>query len=156
VTGKSGSSEPGGDGRGAGQALTFPHLVKWVEMAVRSRVDRALRGMPVSSSQLFVLVLLDEQGEATSAELARRMHLTPQAMTTLLAPLRDGGLISRRSDSTHGRKLHLRLTAEGVELLSAVRELTPPIEDELLSSLSALERATLKDLLARVVAQFGG
>lgn len=143
----------GSDGGDAGE-FTFPHLVKWVELAVRARVDRAMRATPVSSSQLFALVLLDEQGELTSAELARRMHLTPQAMTTLLAPLREGGLIDRRRDSAHRRRLQLRLTDPGRDLLAAVRELTPPIEDELLGELTPAERATLKRLLARIVERF--
>lgn len=142
------------DQSGEERRLTFPHLVKWVEMAVRARVDRSMRAMSLSSSQLFALVLLDEQGETTSAELARRMHLTPQAMTTLLAPLRDGALIARRSDSAHRRRLQLSLTAAGQTLLAEVRKLTPPIEDELLDGLTAAERETLRRLLERIVERF--
>jgi DNA-binding MarR family transcriptional regulator len=135
--------------------LTFPHLVKWVEMATRARVERAMRDSPVSSSQLFALALLDGRGEATSAELARLMHLTPQAMTTLLRPLRDDGLIERHADADHGRRLQLRLGEKGRALMQTVHDLCPALEDDLLDGFDPAERATLKTLLARIASRFG-
>jgi len=131
--------------------MGFPHLVKWVEMAVRARVERAMRGQPVSSSQLFALVLLDERGEATAAELARLMHLTPQSLTTLLRPLRDHGLIEREPDEAHRKRLTMRLTDKGQGVIAQARALTPDIEEAMLADLDAQERETLLRLLARVV-----
>lgn len=135
--------------------LTFPHLVKWVEMATRARVERAMRDRPVSSSQLFALALLNDRGEATSADLARLMHLTPQAMTTLLRPLRDDGLIERRADEAHGRRLQLALSDKGRQLMQEVHELCPALEDDLLDGFDAGERALLKTMLARIARRFG-
>jgi len=135
--------------------LTFPHLVKWVEMATRARVERAMRDSPVSSSQLFAMALLHERGQATSAELARLMHLTPQAMTTLLGPLTEGGLIERRPDENHGRRILLQLSEGGRAVLVDVRALAPALEDDLLDGFSAEERIALKGLLARVARRFG-
>ena len=136
--------------------LTFPHLVKWVEMVTRAQTEQALRDMPVSGSQLFVLVLLDGRGEATSADLARMMRITPQALTTLLGPLRADGYVARRTDDAHARRLLLRLTGKGKALLGEVRRLSPGIEDTLLTGFTADERATLKRLLARIARHFDG
>jgi len=147
--------KPGMDDSSNPSALSFPHLIKWVEMATRARVERAMRGAPVSSSQLFALALLAERGEATSAELARLMHLTPQAMTTLLGPLREGGLIERRTDEAHRRRLQLQLSAQGAALLNELRAMAPAVEEDLLDGFDAAERATLKRLLARVARRFG-
>ena len=110
-----------------------------------------MRPLPVSTSQLFVLVLLEEQGEATSADLARMMYVTPQSMTTLLGPLRQQGLITQRGDDAHGRRQLLRLTEKAQGVLAQARELTPDIEEELLGGFSAEERQTLYSLLARIV-----
>lgn len=139
------------DTTGRGDRMGFPHLVKWVEMAVRARVERAMRDQSISSSQLFALVLLDERGAATAAELARLMHLTPQALTTLLRPLRDQGLIWREPDEAHRRRLTMRLTEAGHAIIRQARTLTPEIEAAILAGLSADERETLLTLLARVV-----
>jgi len=130
--------------------LTLPHLIKWAEMAVRARVDAALKELPISSSQLFALVLIDEQVEVTSAELARLMYVMPQSLTTLLAPLRDQGLIARRTDDAHRSRLLLRLTEQGKRIIARARALTPQIEGDLLDDLSVEERATLLRLLARI------
>mgnify|MGYP003583680256 CR=1 FL=1 len=135
----------------SGEQMGFPHLVKWVEMAVRARVERAMRGQPISSSQLFALVLLDEKAEMTAADLARLMHLTPQSLTTLLRPLRDQGLIEREADEAHRKRLIMRLTAAGRAVIASGRARAPRIEEEMLASLSAEERETLLRLLARIV-----
>lgn len=132
------------------ERMGFPHLIKWAEMAVRARVERAMRDQSISSSQLFALVLLDERGEATGAELARLMHLTPQALTTLLRPLRDQGLIEREVDEAHKRRLNMRLTDAGRTTIRQARSLTPEIERAMLTGFSAAERDTLLALLERV------
>lgn len=134
--------------------LSFPQLVKWAEMVTRVETERVLQALPVSSSQLFVLVLLGELGEATSAQLARRMRITPQALTTLLKPLRSKRLVTRRTDENHARRMPLRLSSEGQALLAQARELSPRIESRVLPDFSDEERATLKRLLARVARQF--
>jgi DNA-binding MarR family transcriptional regulator len=140
--------------KGDGEELTLPHLVKWVEMVTRAETEQAMRAMPVSGSQLFVLVLLDSRGEATSADLARMMRITPQALTTLLRPLREAGYIARRTDEEHARRLLLRLTDRGRKILAQARALSPAIEDSLLSDFSADERKALKTLLARIARRF--
>lgn len=133
-----------------GEQMGFPHLVKWVEMAVRARVERSMRDLPISSGQLFALVLLDERGAATAAELARLMHLTPQALTTLLKPLRDQGLIEREVDAAHRRRLIMGTTEAGRAVIARARALTPDIEGAMLAGFSAEERTTFLRLLARV------
>lgn len=137
-----------------GETLTFPHLVKWVEMVTRAQAERAMRKSEISGSQLFVLVLLSERVEATSAELSRMMLITPQALTMLLKPLRENGYITRRTDEMHARRLQLRLTDKGQKAIDGARSLGPQIEDELLSDFSKEERATLKRLLAKIARRF--
>jgi DNA-binding MarR family transcriptional regulator len=136
------------------EGLSFPQLVKWAEMVTRAEAEQALRNLPVSSSQMFVLVLIGQKGEATSADLARMMRITPQALTKLVAPLRDGGLISRRTDADHARRQLLRLTDAGRAVLDEAHRLSPAVEDALLPDFSPEERVTLKRLLARVARQF--
>jgi DNA-binding MarR family transcriptional regulator len=110
-----------------------------------------MRDEPVSGSQLFALVLLDEREETTAADLARLMHLTPQALTTLLKPLRDHGLIAREPDEAHRRRLNMRLTDAGRGVIARARALTPEIEEAMLGHLSPRERETLHKLLERIV-----
>jgi len=138
-----------------GRAPAFAHLIKWAEMAVRARVERAIRPLTLSTGQLLLLVVLEEYKEATSATLARALHLTPQAMTTLLKPLEGRGLIGRRPDESNRRRVLLSLTGAAERLLDEVRAATPDIEEPLLSPLSVGERATLRKLLMKIARPFG-
>jgi len=126
-------------------------LIKWAEMAVRSRVEKALRPLRLSSGQLLLLVLLERSGENTPAALARALHLTPQAMTTLLRPLDARKLLARREDAANRRRILLSLTGEARAILRDVRALTPAIEAELIAgTLDADEVSALRGLLARI------
>lgn len=142
------------DKRSGTGEVTFPHLVKWVEMAVRSRVEREMRDFPISSSQLFAVVLLEARGAATAAELARMMRLTPQAMTTLLGPLRQEAYIVATPDPLHGRRLLLQLTKKAEKLLMRARALTPVVEKDLLGDFTEAERAELMKMLSRIAERF--
>jgi DNA-binding MarR family transcriptional regulator len=138
-----------------GRTPAFAHLIKWAEMAVRSRVEKAMRPLTLSTGQLLLLAVLEEMGEATPAALSRALHLTPQAMTTLLKPLDTRGLLARRPDEANRRRVLLRLTPAADALLAEVRAVTPDIEDEMLAPLSAAERETLRKLLMKIARPFG-
>ena len=142
------------DGKNDTGEVTFPHLIKWAEMAVRARIEREMGDFSVSSSQLFAIVLLEARGQVTSAELSRMMRLTPQAMTTLLGPLRKDGYIVATPDKAHGRRLLLSLTDKGNALIEQARELTPGVEEEFLGGFTASERVLLKRMLARIAERF--
>lgn len=133
----------------------FAHLIKWAEMAVRSRVEKAMRPLTLSTGQLLLLAVLEEMGEATPAALSRALHLTPQAMTTLLKPLETRGLLARRPDETNRRRVLLRLTPAADALLAEVRAATPDIEEDVLAPLSAGERGELRRLLMKIARPFG-
>ncbi|MBC2777336.1 MarR family winged helix-turn-helix transcriptional regulator [Parasphingopyxis marina] len=140
---------------GNGREPALVHLVKWAEMAVRNRVETALRPMALTTVQLLLLVMLDEVGEATPAALSRAMHRTPQAMTTLLKPLERDGLVARRPDETNRRRILLSLDTEGRKLLRRVRSVTPEVEAELFAELDDTERATLRRLLMKIAQPLG-
>jgi len=145
----------GDDWDWGGRTPALAHLIKWAEMAVRSRVEKAIRPLTLSTGQLLLLAVLEEMREATPATLARTLHLTPQAMTTLLKPLEARGLLARQPDSANRRRVLLRLTPMADALLRKVRGATAEIEADVLAPLSAAERDTLRALLMRIARPFG-
>jgi len=78
-----------------GRTVPTALLIKWADMVARSQLEAALRSWRLSSGQLMLLSTLDRSGSASAADLARALHLTPQAMTTQLKPLEERGLIAR-------------------------------------------------------------
>lgn len=68
-----------------GQRLTY--LVKRLEMAERARMEEALRPLRVTLAQYTALSVLERRGGLSSAQLARRHFVTPQAMQQLVAAM---------------------------------------------------------------------
>jgi DNA-binding MarR family transcriptional regulator len=86
--------------------------------AFKRRTREASAGGELSSPQLTALSRLDRLGPMTTAELARREQISPQAMGTTIASLENLGLVARRPDAADARRSILSLTPEG---LAAIR-----------------------------------
>jgi DNA-binding MarR family transcriptional regulator len=86
--------------------------------AFKRRVREASSAGELSSPQLTALSRIDRLGSLTTAELARREQISPQAMGTTIASLENLGLVVRRGDAADGRRSILSVTPEG---LAAIR-----------------------------------
>src|SRR3712207_8878478 len=87
---------------GRGQRLTY--LVKRLEMAERARMDEVLRPLGVTLHQYTALSILERREGLSSAQLARRTYVTPQAMHQLVASMERDRLIERRPDGENRRR----------------------------------------------------
>lgn len=81
--------------------------------AVKRRIrETSAEGEP-SIPQLTALSRLIRLGPVTTAELARREQISPQAMGATIASLEKLGLVTRSVDAADGRLSILGLTPEG-------------------------------------------
>jgi DNA-binding MarR family transcriptional regulator len=92
----------------------------------------------LSSSDRRCLVMLVERS-ATASEVARRLRLTPAAVTALVDRLERRGFVRRTRDPDDRRKLTLEATEKARELASAVREPLSRAEQDLLEDFSLTE-----------------
>lgn len=125
-------------------------LVKGAEMAARSRLESAMRPWRLSLGQMMLIGTIERLGKASAVELARELHLTPQAMTTLLRPLEDRGVISRKVDPANRRRLSLSLSEQGLALFLDVRRAAERVDRELTSPLTIDELDQFRRLLAKI------
>jgi DNA-binding MarR family transcriptional regulator len=100
---------------------------------------------------LIALKLLSEQGPASQQALADSLSLDPSNVVGLLNELEERKLITRRRDSADRRRHIVELSPRGKKELCGAYDRLRLIDDDLLSPLSARERATLYDLLVRTV-----
>ena len=102
-----------------------------------------------------ILVHLQRDPGISSAELARRVLVTPQSMSELLRGLIDDGLVQRGGGDRRGQAHALQLTDAG---RAALRRAAPVIADlnrpETLG-LTARELAELNRVLGRVLGALG-
>jgi DNA-binding MarR family transcriptional regulator len=105
---------------------------------------------------LIALKLLSEHGPTSQQGLAEALRLDPSNVVGLLNELEERGLITRRRDPVDRRRHIVELSAAGAGELCLAQARLSRVEDDLLSALSAEERATLYRLLARAAGPAGG
>lgn len=81
--------------------------------AFKRRIREASAEGELTSPQITALSRLDRLGPMTTAGLARREQISPQAMGATIASLEKLGLVARSADDADGRLSILGLTPEG-------------------------------------------
>jgi DNA-binding MarR family transcriptional regulator len=115
-----------------------------VRLRARLRAESAPDDMRWSWSQVTTLHRIAEEGPTTVSALAVAEHVRPQSMAETVAALREGGLVSAKSDPTDGRKTLMSITPSGRKLSSSIG----PIREDWLTAaieqhLTVTERRTL-------------
>lgn len=72
----------------------------------------------LKTSQLLVLQSLDEAGEMTVGEIAGKVNLAQASTTALVDKLQSMKLVSRARGDTDKRKVYVRLTETGRDVLN--------------------------------------
>jgi DNA-binding MarR family transcriptional regulator len=132
-----GEAEERGSDRGAIRATAT--RLRVCMGAFRRRAQEAVTEGDLTGPQLTTLSRLDRFGPATTAELARREQITPQAMGATIASLEQRGLVARTPDAADGRRSILTLTPAG---LTAIHSGRSAIADRIAA---ALEESFTKD-----------
>ncbi len=128
-----------------GQGVTY--LGKRGGMAVRGRWEEVLRPLGVTLHQYTALSILERREGLSSAQLARRHYVTPQAMHQLVASMERDGVIERRADEANRRILRAWLTERGAEVLQACHDVVDGLEERMLAALTSEEAAVFERAL---------
>ncbi|WP_138759470.1 MarR family winged helix-turn-helix transcriptional regulator [Modestobacter altitudinis] len=120
--------------------------------AMTAAFTRRLATVGLRPHTLSVLVHLAREPALTSAELARRLDVTPQSMSALLAGLVDAGWVERPSGARRGQRIDVRLTAAGRRVLADAGPVLAELGRPETMGLTAEEADTLHALLGRVLA----
>jgi DNA-binding MarR family transcriptional regulator len=133
---------------------TFIRLGRFRDLAAAS-IDATFGRHGLSIGEFDVLATLYRSGpphEMAPSAIARLLALSPAGMTNRVDRLEAAGLVERRADPDDRRSTRVRLTAEGQAKVDAAVGDHVANEERLLAPLSAAERATLDELLARLLA----
>ena len=126
------------------------YLVKEIVGSIR-RLVRAVyldsskmsRRYGLTSAQTGILNQLYGHGPLSSAELSRKLHVTPSNITGVIDRLEKKGLVERIRKEGDRRVALIRLTDEGGRMGS---QLPDPIELKLISELADLESEEVRRL----------
>jgi DNA-binding MarR family transcriptional regulator len=127
--------------------LRVIYLIKRVELLARTKLEGSLRDLGVTAGQYAVLSLLALMPEASSAQIARSVGVTPQTMAETITAFERQKLIRREQSSTHKRILEISLTASGLALLKLCDVRAKLAEAELFSELGSKNVNQLRTIL---------
>jgi MarR family transcriptional regulator, lower aerobic nicotinate degradation pathway regulator len=115
-------------------------LITRLARRMRRRFEDAVTPLGLRARHLVAL---------TQQTLIEALGLDASNLVALLNELEDAGLIVRRRDRADRRRGIIELSPDGERMLLAVDRALAEVDDEVLMALSAEERATLNELLAR-------
>lgn len=111
------------------------------------KMDRQLADLELSANGYGVLFQLQSDPGVSSAELARRVILTPQSVGPLLARMARDGLVDREQAGGPGTAIITRITTEGRRRLAAATALVHALDGELAGLLDPAARDALDQQL---------
>jgi DNA-binding MarR family transcriptional regulator len=94
---------------------------------------------------------LEDEGDVGVKQLAEHLHLSGPFATTMIGKLITRGLITKESDPEDRRRVCLRVTAAGHELLSTLAPAQRKVNDVQFGCLSRDEFKQLNSLLERLI-----
>ncbi|MFJ4619818.1 MarR family winged helix-turn-helix transcriptional regulator [Streptomyces sp. NPDC088812] len=100
---------------------------------------------------LKALVLSGAPYRLGPSDLAKRLGLTPAAMTHRIDRMVAEGLVTRERDESNRVRVIVELTPEGREKWLEAMRLATVFEEDLLQDLSAEDRTALGDVLTRLL-----
>lgn len=116
----------------------------------RAVTTAALRRLDLHLGQNLVLAALGERDGLTPGELAAALHVSTPTIVKMATRMASAGLVVRKHDELDRRLVRLHLTDDGRALLDPLAESMAEIDARLTRGLTARERRTLIDLMARV------
>ena len=149
------SDSSGCDREQTGLRQPVGYLLMRVHRALRATIDETLRPHGYTLPQAAVMFALAHKSGLSTADLARRAFVTPQAMGEVLAGLEAKGCVIRRAHDSHGRIQPAELTPAGVEARKMCHAVVAEAGAQMLSGFSADEERLLGELLERCLEGLG-
>ena len=105
----------------------------------------------LSRAEFVVIYSLGLMDGVTASEIAASTAFPKNTLSRAVNRIAKLGLIRRKEDQTDRRQQNLTLTRQGRAVLNAALPRFVALENEMLASLSLVERETLSALMAKVV-----
>ncbi|MEV7772389.1 MarR family transcriptional regulator [Kitasatospora sp. NPDC086791] len=136
------------------QVETIVQTLNRVSRRMGVAYDRQLTVLGITSAEWEVLKALVVSGSPYRlgpGELAKRLGLTPAAMTHRIDRMVADGLVTRERDESNRVRVIIELTETGRDKWLESMRMAAVFEEELLQDIAGEERGALSALLARML-----
>jgi len=127
------------------------YLIRQAQLAVSGLLQEAMQAFDLTAAQYTILSIVANRGGISSADLARRISVTPQSINEIISHLEKQRLVSRQEAPENRRILQITITASGRKLLAACDKVVDDLEMDLFRPLGRKDAALLNELLQKVV-----
>jgi len=127
-----------------------------ITLLTRESIEAVFARFGCDSGEFDVLATLRRAGRPyrlRPTELYESLMISSGGLTDRIQRLESRGLVIRRPSTEDGRSTLVELTRKGLERVDAAFAKDMQLEKELICGLSAGEKKTLADLLAKLAAQ---
>ncbi|MBF4588913.1 MarR family winged helix-turn-helix transcriptional regulator [Curtobacterium sp. VKM Ac-1395] len=129
----------------------FGYLLWQAAHLVGRVMVEALQPVELTVAQLGVLSYTAQEPGISSAELARRLFITPQSVHTAVKPLVERALLERRPHPVNRKVIGVFLTPDGIDVADQATELLDIANKQLLADFTPDAAADLRQALRRVM-----
>lgn len=105
----------------------------------------------ITGPQLACLLAIQEAGPLTSANLAKKVYLSPSTMVGIIDRLEEKKLVERNRDRKDRRRVHISITPAGRELVEAAPSLLQDTLSSALVELPEIEQVSITLALEKLV-----
>jgi DNA-binding MarR family transcriptional regulator len=117
-------------------------LTQAIGLLVR-RARSAAASHELSLTESAVMARLDQDGPATTAELARAEGMKPQSMGATVAALEEMAMVERKPHPTDRRQVNIELTSKGAAARRSARDAKRTWLAQAITQLDKQDQATL-------------
>jgi DNA-binding MarR family transcriptional regulator len=118
--------------------------------AIEATKEIRLRATGVTPAHYAILICVGTSPGLTSAEVARRLQVTPQNIAGLVGKLEAAGWVERRIHPLHAHVRELQLTLEGECALAKADAVVSQLEVDATSQMSESDKAGLRHALLQL------
>ncbi len=105
----------------------------------------------ITGPQLSCLTAIRDDGPMTSANLAKKVYLSPSTVVGIIDRLEEKNLVTRNRDSKDRRQVHIAITPSGAELIEAAPSMLQETLSAALGELSEIEQVSITLALEKLV-----
>jgi DNA-binding MarR family transcriptional regulator len=122
-------------------------LIARLRRAMRKAARARAPGMPLSVAQLELLSLVEEHPGARPGDLAGRLRLAANSVSTLANAMVIAGMLDRSPGATDKRTVAFTLTPKGARLVGQWRSTNESLLQSAIAALGAQDRIVLTQAL---------
>lgn len=131
--------------------LRILQALRRIIRAVDIHSHRLFTQHKITGPQLTCLLTINEDGPLTSANLAKKVYLSPSTVVGIIDRLEEKKLVERNRDSRDRRQVYISITSAGQQLIAAAPSLLQDTLSSALTELPEIEQVSITLSLEKLV-----